>query len=280
MPVTDNHMPIPDSRAINLYVSGGIQHMDGQQALAYARARHTSSDFDRAQRQQRVILSLRQQTDLASLLNFDRLQQLATDLKSAVRTDIPGDLFPQLVGLGERLDLGNLRSLVFTPPPYAVECNNPAAVLLLLAHGEGPPRSARRSARLQHPSAARRVAAGSQAEGATVEVLNGSGSAGQAATVAAWLQYQGMDAEVSTINGGRADRPRPRADGDHRLQRRGGRAGRDDQGAADPVRGHHRHQGRPGHQHRQVHPDHDRYGHAQVHRPPVALSRRGRPGRQ
>jgi LCP family protein required for cell wall assembly len=206
MPVTDNHMPVPDSRAINLYVPGGIQHMDGQEALAYARARHTSSDFDRAQRQQRVILSLRQQTDLASLLNFDRLQQLATDLKNAVRTDIPGDLLPQLVGLGEGLDLGNLRSLVFTPPTYAVECNNPAASCYYSLTAKVPQiRQAVRSIFNISPqlAASRQVL---DAEGATVEVLNGSGSAGQAATVAAWLQYLGMNAEVSTINGGRADR--------------------------------------------------------------------------
>jgi len=206
MPVTDNHMPIPDSRAINLYIPAGIQHMDGTEALAYARARHASSDFDRAQRQQRVILSLREQTDIASLLDFNRLQQLATDLKSSVHTDIPADLFPQLVGLGQDLDLTNLRSLVFTPPRYAVECNNPAASCYYSLTAKVPQiRQAVRSIFNISPQlAASRLQL--DAEGATVEVLNGSGSAGQAATVAAWLQYLGMNAEVSTINGGRADR--------------------------------------------------------------------------
>jgi hypothetical protein len=123
-----------------------------------------------------------------------------------VRTDIPGDLFPQLVGLGERLDLGNLRSLVFTPPTYAVECNNPAASCYYSLTAKVPKiRQAVRSIFNISPqlAASRQVL---DAEGATVEVLNGSGSAGQAATVAAWLQYLGMNAEVSTINGGRADR--------------------------------------------------------------------------
>ncbi|MGZ3586263.1 MAG: LCP family protein [Candidatus Limnocylindrales bacterium] len=206
MPVTDNHMPIPGSRAVNLYIPSGIQHMDGQQALAYARARHASSDFDRAQRQQRVVVSLREQTDLPSLLQFDRLQSLTNDLKGAVRTDIPANLFPQLVGLVEGLDLNNLRSLVFTPPRYAVECNNPAASCYYSLTAKVPQiRQAVQSIFSISPQlAASRLKL--DAEGATVEVLNGSGSANQASNVADELQYLGMNAEVSTINGGRADR--------------------------------------------------------------------------
>jgi LCP family protein required for cell wall assembly len=206
MPVTDNHMPIPGSRAVNLYIPSGIQHMDGQQALAYARARHASSDFDRAQRQQRVVVSLREQTDLPSLLQFDRLQSITNDLKTAVRTDIPPDLFPQLVGLAEGLDLNNLRSLVFTPPRYAVECNNPAASCYYSLTAKVPQiRQAVQSIFSISPQlAASRLKL--DAEGATVEVLNGSGSANQASNVADELQYLGMNAAVSTINGGRADR--------------------------------------------------------------------------
>ncbi len=206
MPVTDDHMPIPDSRAVNLYIPAGIQHLDGQAALAYARARHTSNDFDRAQRQQRVILSLREQTDLRSLLDFGRLERLTADLKDAVHTDIPADLFPQLMGLGESLDLGHLHSLVFTPPRYAIECANPAAACFYSLTARVPQiRQAVKNAFNISPQLEAswlKLAA----EGATVEVINGSGVAGQASNVADWLQYLGFDAEVSTINGGRADR--------------------------------------------------------------------------
>ena len=63
-PVLDDHYPGgPAGASIRVYIPAGVQHMNGAQALIYARSRHTSSDFDRAQRQQRVILSIREQAD-------------------------------------------------------------------------------------------------------------------------------------------------------------------------------------------------------------------------
>jgi LCP family protein required for cell wall assembly len=205
MPVADTQLPVPDGRDQNIYVLPGIQHMTGEQALAYARSRHASSDFDRAQRQQRVILSVRQQTDVASLLgNLDTLQALATDLKGAVHTDIPSNLYSSLVSLGQGLDLNDLHSLVFTPPRFAVECNNPAASCYYsLTAKIAPIRQAVKEA-FTIPAALAASRARVQAEGATVDVLNGTTNSGQATNVVSWLDYQGLDAEVSTINGGHA----------------------------------------------------------------------------
>ena len=204
MPVTDDKLPVPGANDQNLYVMPGIQHMTGQQALAYARSRHASSDFDRAQRQQRVILSVRQQLDLSSLLDFSTLQALVTDLKGAVHTDIPSSLYPQLVGLGEELDLNNLRSLVFTPPRFAVECNNPAlSCYYSLTAKVAPIRQAVKDA-FTIPAALAASRARVQAEGATIDVLDGTTNTAQATNVVNWLQYQGLDAEVSTFNGGHA----------------------------------------------------------------------------
>ena len=46
-----------------------MQTLDGNLALAYARARHTEgSDFDRALRQQQVIMGIRDQ--ILSLISF------------------------------------------------------------------------------------------------------------------------------------------------------------------------------------------------------------------
>lgn len=204
MPVTDDQLPVPGGHDQNVYVAPGIQHMTGVEALTYARSRHASSDFDRAQRQQRVILSVRQQTDLASLFDINKLSALAADLKGAVHTDIPSSLYSQLVGLGEQLDLNNLRSLVFTPPRYAVECNNPAlSCYYSLTAKIAPIRQAVKEA-FTIPAALAASRTRVQAEGATIDVLNGTSNAGQAANVVSWLQYQGLDAEVSTINGGHA----------------------------------------------------------------------------
>lgn len=204
MPVTDDKLPVPGRNDQNLYVMPGIQHMTGQQALAYARSRHASSDFDRAQRQQRVILSVRQQLDIASLFNLQTLQALVTDLKGAFHTDIPTSLFPSLAQLGEGLDLNNLRSLVFTPPTFAVECNNPAlSCYYSLTAKVAPIRQAVREV-FTVPAALAVSRQKVQAEGATIDVLNGTTNTAQATNVVSWLQYQGLDAEVSTFNGGHA----------------------------------------------------------------------------
>ncbi|MEZ4518348.1 MAG: LCP family protein [Chloroflexota bacterium] len=39
-----------------LYITAGLQHFDGENALKYARTRHADTDFNRAQRQQQVVL--------------------------------------------------------------------------------------------------------------------------------------------------------------------------------------------------------------------------------
>ena len=68
IPVVDDAYPGEGGRLERLYIPSGIQHMDGAQALRYARSRHTSTDFDRGQRQQRVLLSLREQADPQELI--------------------------------------------------------------------------------------------------------------------------------------------------------------------------------------------------------------------
>jgi polyisoprenyl-teichoic acid--peptidoglycan teichoic acid transferase len=123
VPVRDYHYPADDGRgSLNLYIPPGIHHFDGPTALAYARARHQTSDFDRAQRQQRIVTSIGRQVDLASLLVPGRIDALMGVVRNSVRTDIPADLFPSLVTLADGVDLNSVASIVFTPPKYGTEC--------------------------------------------------------------------------------------------------------------------------------------------------------------
>lgn len=122
-PVSDPRYATDDGRAaVKLYIPAGIQHMDGAEALSYARARHETSDFDRAERQQRVITSLRDQTDIGQLLEPGVLQRLLEAFKQEVKTDIPPELFPQLVTLGASVDLDARISLVLAEPTYSTVC--------------------------------------------------------------------------------------------------------------------------------------------------------------
>ncbi len=207
IPVTDYDYPTDNGRgAIKLYIPPGIQHMSGEEALAYARSRHATSDFDRSLRQQRVITSIRQQTDVLSFLDPNKLDALGQALRNAIHTDFPRDQLPQLVSLIEKADTTNLHSLVFTPPQYAVQCPPAECVIHYWLHPNLP---AIRQAVTQALSSSTPLAqsrAKLSAESAQVLVENGSGVAGQATSVAAYLTYLGMNASVPSANGGRADR--------------------------------------------------------------------------
>ena len=119
VPVSDDRYPGIAGQLERVYIPSGIQHMDGLQALRYARSRHSSNDFDRGQRQQRLLLSLREQADPQVLI--PHLTDLVKALKSAVRTDIPVSQLDELLGLASTVDTKDIRSYVFAPPFYQTE---------------------------------------------------------------------------------------------------------------------------------------------------------------
>ncbi|KKU80061.1 MAG: Cell envelope-related transcriptional attenuator [Candidatus Peregrinibacteria bacterium GW2011_GWA2_47_7] len=70
-------------------VNAGFQHMTGAEALRYARSRHSTSDFDRAARQQLVVKAVQKQVLSFDFINHaDQLKAFYESLKSAVDTDI------------------------------------------------------------------------------------------------------------------------------------------------------------------------------------------------
>jgi hypothetical protein len=163
--------------------------MDGDEALRYARSRHTSTDFDRGARQQRVLLSLREQADPQALV--PRLPDLVAALKKAVRTDIPLDQLSQLLGLASQVDTANIRSYVFAPPLYQREVLSGYYTLPYV----DKIRRAVRDAFTTDPrdEALRQSLAG---EGAQVWVLNGTGTLARAARLAGFLEYHGLAASA------------------------------------------------------------------------------------
>ncbi|HXG26268.1 MAG TPA: LCP family protein, partial [Candidatus Binatia bacterium] len=190
VPLLDDNFPRAGGARERLYVPAGLQHMDGQAALDYARSRKSTSDFERAARQQRVIVSVRQQLDIASVLR--NLQPLADAIGESVRTDIPRDLVPQLLGLADRIDTRSIRSVIFTPPFYQQEfLSSPRGYIIVPrvqrirqavadAFNVDPGFLEARDALLE--------------EAATVWVLNGSGRQGEAARLSEFLSYVGINA--------------------------------------------------------------------------------------
>ncbi len=192
MPVTDDRYP-GDKGDERVYIPAGPQHMDGAQALTYARSRHGSNDFDRGARQQRVLLSLREQTDIGAVL--PRLDALTAALTSAVKTDIPVTELPKLLSLAEKVDTKQLRSYVFAPSFYSTErvSGDPRGYVII--PNVDRIRAAVQQAFTIDPAveATREAIA---AEGALTWVVNGSGITGQSTAVVEYLQSMGFSASA------------------------------------------------------------------------------------
>jgi len=200
MPVVDDDFPgdNPGDKGIpeRVYIPAGLQHMTGDQALVYARSRHGSNDFDRAARQQRVIVSLRNQTDISSII--PRLPALISSLRDTIHTDIPITSLPSLLALAGSVDTTNIRSYVFAPPLYETEYNSDPFGL-----GRGyitvPDVAKIRAAVSRAFTSDPRIEALREkigAEDPTVWVLDGNGNATEASNLAADLAYDGMNASA------------------------------------------------------------------------------------
>jgi LCP family protein required for cell wall assembly len=192
VPVSDDAFPGIKGRSQRLYIPSGLQHMDGEQALRYARSRHTSTDFDRSARQQRVLLSLRQQADPQTLI--PKLPALVAALKSAVRTDIPVDQLDELLGLASGVDTANIRSYVFAPPLYSRDTCQDARGCVVIPNVKRI-KQAVKTAFSADPrdEALRQALAG---EGAHLWVLNGTSVANRGALLAGYLEYHGLAASA------------------------------------------------------------------------------------
>jgi LCP family protein required for cell wall assembly len=190
VPVVDDDYPGSKGNRQRIYIQAGTQHMSGAEALVYARSRHASSDFDRGARQQRVLVSLRRQTDLARIL--PSLDALSAAISSSIRTDIPRELVPQLLSLAQRVDARSIRSVIFTPPFYQQEFLSSPRGYIIVPHVDRIRAAVQEAFKVDPGFAEARDALA--AEGASVWVLNGSGRQGQASTVAAYLEYLGIAA--------------------------------------------------------------------------------------
>jgi anionic cell wall polymer biosynthesis LytR-Cps2A-Psr (LCP) family protein len=90
----------------------GTQHMDGQWALAYARTRIYTTDYDRSLRQQLVLKSLRSSLNPCALL--PRVTSLINDMQM-FKTDLPTSDISKWAGLAQNIVGGNVKSINLDP---------------------------------------------------------------------------------------------------------------------------------------------------------------------
>lgn len=90
-PITDHQYPTEDYGYQTIHFDAGQQHLDGRQALIYARTRKSTSDFARAERQQQVILAVRKKVlslDILPSLTPPNIVRIAKNFGDSVQTDL------------------------------------------------------------------------------------------------------------------------------------------------------------------------------------------------
>jgi LCP family protein required for cell wall assembly len=99
--IVDYSYPLSENVIGLLRIEKGMQHMDGKTALQYARSRHSTSDFDRSDRQQQILQALK---DKMQHMNFIADAGMLRELQQSIQdhfetTFSPRELFG-LAGLG------------------------------------------------------------------------------------------------------------------------------------------------------------------------------------
>jgi LCP family protein required for cell wall assembly len=98
-------------------ITEGEHHLDGANALAYARSRKAAgeSDFTRAARQQQILVAMRDQVAQAGSLLFE-LPALLDATAETVRSDVPIDRLPELAAILDEVDRDAMVSAVIRHP--------------------------------------------------------------------------------------------------------------------------------------------------------------------
>lgn len=104
----DVECPLPDIELVP-----GVHHMDGQDALRYARSRKSTNDFDRNRRQRKILMALWKQALTVDLI--PRLPALWTAMVDTFQTDLPLDRVISLAWVGLQLDSNQILSQAIGP---------------------------------------------------------------------------------------------------------------------------------------------------------------------
>jgi len=109
--INDPYYPDHDYGYDPLFIPAGLQDLDGELALKYARTRHQDNDFGRSRRQQQVILALRERVLSLGLTDLLlRAPFLYDKLSSGVRTDLSLDQIVSLARVVSDVNSEDIRS--------------------------------------------------------------------------------------------------------------------------------------------------------------------------
>jgi len=132
--IIDTRYPTDDYRYMTVRFEPGVQRMTGERALIYSRTRKSTSDFDRAARQQQVIMAIRNRVlslDLIASLTPSKLSELIFALEDSIQTDMTLDEVLSFAQVANRVKEKNIKRLVIDPNMVRDYTTNKGAQVLL-----------------------------------------------------------------------------------------------------------------------------------------------------
>ncbi len=212
----DPTFPSEDYGYDPFHIDAGLQHLDGATALKYARTRHIDSDFGRAERQQQVLIAIKDKALQLGLI--PKIPELWTTMAGTMQTDLQLVDILELAQLADQITPDKIDSVVLNED-YTVNYTTEAGAMVLLPLREKiQPIIDTMFAKVesQEPSQAQIIAAQAaqatqtadiqaqqaeidalkaqlSAEGASVVIQNGTAENGLDAQTALFLKEQGFD---------------------------------------------------------------------------------------
>jgi LCP family protein required for cell wall assembly len=194
-----------------LFIPKGVHHFNGQETLDYARTRHEDSDFSRMRRQQQVLVAIKEQALTPETLL--KIPALWAARDNAVWTDLTLDKIVAFAQLARDVKADNIKDAVIDES-MALGIVTPGGAMVLWPDREkirtvidalfnapeGPAVAQAPQTQDQPPAQAQpqqsklpdqftKLAA----EGARIEISNGTPSEGLAARAADWLKSEGFN---------------------------------------------------------------------------------------
>lgn len=187
--IHDEEYPTSDYGVETFHLDAGLQHMDGETALKYARTRHADDDYARSRRQQDVIRAVLDKVTRADMIAslLPRAWQLVNTMRSSIDTNIPIPVQIELATYMREAALQEIRQEVLDHRYGEEKITDETGWILI------PDRDKVSIAvnRFFSPPVSADPTASLDPEWVRIEILNGTGEWGIAARTRDYLQQNG-----------------------------------------------------------------------------------------
>jgi len=187
--IHDEEYPTADYGVETFHLEAGLQHLDGEAALKYARTRHTDDDYARSRRQQDVIRAVLDKVLRADMIAalLPKAWQLVNTMRSSIDTNIPIPVQIELATYMREAVLQEIRQEVLDQRYGEERITDETGWILI------PDRDKVRIAvnRFFRPSVSADPTASFDPDWVRIEILNGTGERGIAARTRDYLQQYG-----------------------------------------------------------------------------------------